>query len=99
MVYGKEKGRSQKGALGRHDQGVGHHLQENLLDERTEADKQSGTDVTGAVRRQGQELTPLKHSLDLWIFYTEKERKPDQILKFWWSEAHREQLTLSHVSI
>lgn len=50
---GKETGRSQKGALGRHDQGVRHYLQEDLLDKQSKAVEQSGTDVTGAVRCQG----------------------------------------------
>lgn len=54
MGCGEETGRSQKGALGGQHQGVRHYLQENLLDERTEAHEQSGTDVTSAVRGQGR---------------------------------------------
>lgn len=53
MGCGEETGRSQKGSLGRQYQGVGHYLQENFLDKRTKAYEQSGTDVTGAIRRQG----------------------------------------------
>lgn len=35
---GQETGRTQTGALGGHYQGIGHHLQENRLDERAQAD-------------------------------------------------------------
>lgn len=50
---GKETGRSQKGALGWHYQGIGHYLQENPLDKWAKAVEQSGTDVTGTIRSQG----------------------------------------------
>lgn len=54
LGWGEETGRTQNCALGGHYQGVGHYLQENTLDECTQADEQSGADFTVTVLSQGR---------------------------------------------